>query len=190
MAVGKAILSLCFGIATNVIFLQCLVGDGQHSSDQNARGAYNISIHQSFRLNGSYYYTIFDLPINLSNSIPLNASSQQNGNNPSPGPIDSNGGRIACPSLENPLLDYNQMMNGTKGPSTQPYIGGPVLVGNYNGFNGAPKKGIGFQNDVPMVLLLLLCFTVNLANFRGWIVYLYSAKLSRIRIGISYTHGF
>src|ERR1700761_2161822 len=166
MAFGKAILSQWFGVTTNIILLQCLVSDDQHSNEQSARGAYNISIHQSSRLNGSYYYPIFDLPINVSNSIPLNASSQQNGNNPSPGPLDSNGGRIACPSLENPLLDYNQMMNGTKGPSTQPYIGGPVLVGNYNGFNGAPKKGNGSQNNVPMVLLLLLCFGVNLVIWK------------------------
>jgi hypothetical protein len=57
-------------------------------------------------------------------------------------------------------------MDGTNAPSTQPYIGGPVLVGNYNGFNGTPKKGNGSQNNVPMVLLLLLCFGVNLVIWK------------------------
>jgi hypothetical protein len=152
-------------LITNVILSQCLVGPDQKSNEQSARGVYNISIHQSYRLNGTNYYTIFDLPINVSNSIPLNASSQQNGNNPAPGPRDANGGRSSCSSLDNPLLDYNKMMQGTKIPSTQPYIGGPVLVGNYNGFNGNPKSGMAFHNDIP-ITLLILCLGANLIFWR------------------------
>jgi hypothetical protein len=132
----------------------------------SARGVYNITIHQAFRLNGSEYYTIFDLPINVSNGIPL-ATSVTAGNNPQAGPvaIDPAGGiaRVACEALENPLLDWDAMMKGTKVPATQPYIGGPVLVGNYN--NGAVKNrgsgrlGTTVSVGVP-VLLLGLVFSV------------------------------
>ncbi|KAJ4383610.1 putative lipase atg15 [Didymella sp. IMI 355093] len=40
----------------------CLVGDNKNAQG-SARGAYNVSIHQSFRLNGSDFYTIFNLPV-------------------------------------------------------------------------------------------------------------------------------
>ncbi|CAD6454063.1 fae0ba97-8b0e-4d2c-a003-ccd5c7fa9803 [Sclerotinia trifoliorum] len=52
----------------NWVWPDCLVGDG--TSDKNtSRGAYNISIRQNFRLNGTNQYTIFDLPIQVTNSI-------------------------------------------------------------------------------------------------------------------------
>lgn len=63
----------------------CLVGDGQPRSADDRRGAYNISIRQSFRLNGQDHYTIFDVPISVTNRI-------------------SNGLRPSCESLNNPLL--------------------------------------------------------------------------------------
>ncbi|KAK7987723.1 hypothetical protein PG989_008038 [Apiospora arundinis] len=48
---------------------ECLVGDGQPKSSDSNRGAYNISIRQSFRLNGKDHYTIFDVPISVTNKI-------------------------------------------------------------------------------------------------------------------------
>lgn len=45
-----------------------------------------VSIHQNFRLNGTEQYTIFDLPIQVTNSIPEGAN------------------RSSCDSLDNPLL--------------------------------------------------------------------------------------
>ncbi|KAI1333422.1 hypothetical protein F5Y16DRAFT_13546 [Xylariaceae sp. FL0255] len=63
---------------------QCLIGDG--NSNNTDRGSYNISIRQNFRLNGSNHYTIFDLPISVTNSISFV------GNNPD------------CDSVNNPLL--------------------------------------------------------------------------------------
>jgi hypothetical protein len=51
------------------------------------------------------------------------------------------------------------MMGGTKAPSTQPYIGGPVLVGNYNGSNG--NKNGALQRSADIGLILLLCFGVH-----------------------------
>ncbi|CCC06183.1 hypothetical protein SMACR_00401 [Sordaria macrospora] len=61
----------------------CMVGDGGSGSD---RGSYNISIRQSFRLNGEDHYTIFDLPISVTNSI----SKRED--------------RPSCQALDNPLL--------------------------------------------------------------------------------------
>ncbi|KKK14568.1 hypothetical protein P175DRAFT_0480270 [Aspergillus ochraceoroseus IBT 24754] len=52
----------------NWIWPECFVGDGKGSSD-SARGNYNISMHQSFRWNGTDYYTVFELPISVSNAI-------------------------------------------------------------------------------------------------------------------------
>ncbi|KAI1145498.1 hypothetical protein F4825DRAFT_443683 [Nemania diffusa] len=64
----------------------CLIGDGKPDSPDSDRGDYNISIRQNFRLNGEDHYTIFDVPISVTNSIEFV------GNNP------------ACDSVNNPLL--------------------------------------------------------------------------------------
>ena len=142
---------------------QCLVSNTSSQTGPNARGVYNISIHQSYRLNNSDYYTIFDLPINVSNSIPLNTSAgQQGGSDPQTGPVSSSGGRVSCDALENPLLDYDAMMKSTKTPATQPYLGGPVLVGNYAGYNngqkndGSGRLGATVSVGVPILLLGLV----------------------------------
>ncbi|KAM0342778.1 hypothetical protein ACHAPU_009270 [Fusarium lateritium] len=52
----------------NWVWPDCLVGDGEPGKDSD-RGVYNISIRQSFRLNGDEHYTIFDVPISVTNSI-------------------------------------------------------------------------------------------------------------------------
>ncbi|KAM0225697.1 hypothetical protein ACHAPA_006253 [Fusarium lateritium] len=52
----------------NWVWPDCLVGDGEAEKDSD-RGVYNISIRQNFRLNGDDYYTIFDVPISITNSI-------------------------------------------------------------------------------------------------------------------------
>ncbi|KAI1208877.1 uncharacterized protein F4807DRAFT_429811 [Annulohypoxylon truncatum] len=64
----------------------CLIGDGKPTSADSDRGAYNISIRQNFRLNGGDHYTIFDVPISVTNKIDFT------GNNP------------PCDPLNNPLL--------------------------------------------------------------------------------------
>ncbi|QPC74962.1 hypothetical protein HYE68_005714 [Fusarium pseudograminearum] len=53
----------------NWVWPDCLVGDGAPEGDSD-RGVYNISIRQNFRYNGDDYYTIFDVPISINNSIP------------------------------------------------------------------------------------------------------------------------
>lgn len=69
----------------------CLVGDGQPRTADSARGVYNISIRQNYRLNGEDHYTIFDMPISVTNSI------------------SSVDGRPSCDSLNNPLLSPEQV---------------------------------------------------------------------------------
>ncbi|KAJ5388569.1 hypothetical protein N7509_011110 [Penicillium cosmopolitanum] len=73
----------------NWVWPECLVGDGDGDGD-SARGAYNISMHQSFRWNGTDYYTVFDLPISVTNSI------------------SKSSGQLECAQLENQLLSATE----------------------------------------------------------------------------------
>lgn len=131
----------------------CLVGNGPPGQNKSSlRVSYNISIHQSFRLNGSDYYTVFDLPISVTNSIPSNLSSSAGGNDPAPGPLNSDGSRVSCGALQNTLMDSSAIANSTKVPSTQPSVGGPVSVGAIGKVQNAAVRGIG---PVPWFLLVL-----------------------------------
>lgn len=69
----------------------CLAGNGQPTTADSARGIYNISIRQNFRMNNTSYYTIFDLPISVTNSI------------------DNSTARPDCDALNNPLLPPEQI---------------------------------------------------------------------------------
>ncbi|KAI0846840.1 hypothetical protein F5Y00DRAFT_243209 [Daldinia vernicosa] len=64
----------------------CLIGDGEPDTADSDRGNYNISIRQNFRLNGEDHYTIFDVPISVTNKIEFT------GDNP------------PCDLVNNPLL--------------------------------------------------------------------------------------
>ncbi|KKA26744.1 hypothetical protein TD95_000884, partial [Thielaviopsis punctulata] len=77
----------------NFLWPDCLVGDGQPSDTSSDRGAYNISILQFFRLNNKNHYTIFNLPISVTNSIPKNSA------------------RPSCDSINNPLLSPNETIS-------------------------------------------------------------------------------
>lgn len=82
----------------NWVWPDCLVGNGQPIALDSARGVYNISVRQSFRLNSVDHYTIFDLPISVTNEISANTSTSFNG-----------GVRPSCASLENPLLSPEEV---------------------------------------------------------------------------------
>ncbi|KZL64441.1 WD40 repeat-like protein [Colletotrichum tofieldiae] len=75
----------------NWLWPDCLVGNGQPSSADSDRGAYNISIRQNFRLNGEDHYTIFDVPISVTNSI------------------EDKDGRPSCDALNNALLTEGEL---------------------------------------------------------------------------------
>ncbi|KXJ95803.1 hypothetical protein Micbo1qcDRAFT_201149 [Microdochium bolleyi] len=86
------------------IWPECLMGDGQPGSSESARGQYNISIRQNFLLNGKPHYTIFNVPISVTNSIqPITDGS--------PGQFSGEGGqggRPSCDALNNPLAPPEQ----------------------------------------------------------------------------------
>ncbi|KAF4975903.1 hypothetical protein FZEAL_7376 [Fusarium zealandicum] len=73
------------------VWPDCLVGDGQSENDKDDRGIYNISIRQNFRLNGDNHYTIFDVPISVTNSI---------------GEDDD---RPSCDALSNKIIPYQEI---------------------------------------------------------------------------------
>lgn len=90
------------------IWPNCFVGDGKGGSD-SARGDYNISMHQSFRWNGTDYYTIMDLPISVTNSI------------------EESDDRVDCSVLENELLSPEEVA-----ASNSSLPGHPFLTGNFS----------------------------------------------------------
>ncbi|KAG9231131.1 hypothetical protein BJ875DRAFT_129464 [Amylocarpus encephaloides] len=71
----------------NWLWPDCLVGDGAPDNSNTSRGAYNISIRQNFRMNGTDMYTIFDLPIKVTNRISASIT------------------RPSCDAVNNPMID-------------------------------------------------------------------------------------
>ncbi|KAB8205178.1 hypothetical protein BDV34DRAFT_105186 [Aspergillus parasiticus] len=82
---------------------ECLVGD-EHSGSGSARGPYNISIHQSFKWDGKDYYTIFDLPVNITNAI------------------SKSDDRVDCKLLENDLLKPAEIAASNDTLPGQPWV--------------------------------------------------------------------
>ncbi|KAF2029910.1 hypothetical protein EK21DRAFT_66693 [Setomelanomma holmii] len=97
----------------------CLVGDGQDTQG-TLRGEYNISIHQNYRLNGDDRYTIFNLPISVTNSISRFPGAGQLQTKPNPGPLSANGGRVSCASIENPMMNFSALVASVNNPPGQP----------------------------------------------------------------------
>ena len=96
-----------------------------------------ISIHQSFRFNStqSNYYTIFDLPVNISNNIPQEAQSiALNGS-------VSNVTRLPCSALDNSLLSQDELAMSLRGLSVQPWLGGAVSTSGMNNGSGSGEQG-------------------------------------------------
>ncbi|OAL32290.1 hypothetical protein AYO22_00312 [Fonsecaea multimorphosa] len=113
----------------------CLVGNGDDDSGSSSdRGSYNVrsgppslalsgvltllkvSIHQSFRINGTGYYTIFNLPIQVTNSIPNTTQLAASGTRPS------------CALRNNLLQNQTSQDVSVSPPSSQPYFGGALSV--------------------------------------------------------------
>jgi hypothetical protein len=137
---------------------ECLVGDGQDTQGTQ-RGEYNISIHQNFRLNGADRYSIFNLPISVTNSISRFPGAGQLSTKPIPGPLSANGGRMNCDAINNPMMDFATLVGSVNNPPGQPFqdiqiqtsarsdggqVGGPGQGGG-NG-NGGNNGGNGNGN--------------------------------------------
>ncbi|KAE8373606.1 hypothetical protein BDV26DRAFT_296779 [Aspergillus bertholletiae] len=108
------------------VWSACLVGDDRSGSD-TARGPYNISIHQSFKWDGKDYHTIFDLPVNVSNSIPKSDR------------------RIDCGLLENDLLKPAEIAASNDTLSGQPWV--DADAGTNGGHNNGSSSGDGETNN-------------------------------------------
>ncbi|KAL5375297.1 hypothetical protein DPSP01_011307 [Paraphaeosphaeria sporulosa] len=104
----------------------CLVGDGKEDIGTTARGEYNISIHQNFRLNGSDFYSVFNLPISVTNSISQFPGARQLLTNPAPGPLSANGGRMSCGMISNPMMNFTALVRSVNNPPGQPYQAIPI----------------------------------------------------------------
>lgn len=118
----------------NWLWPACLVGDGQPktsglvSDGGSARGAYNVSIHQSFRLNDADYYTVFNLPIAVTNRISESANQS------------------SCESLTNPLVGWEKVVDSTVvlTPNQYPWTNGSgVQVSVPSGDGGGDESDGG-----------------------------------------------
>ncbi|OOQ91170.1 hypothetical protein PEBR_01248 [Penicillium brasilianum] len=105
----------------NWVWPKCLVGDGT-SSEGSARGAYNISMHQSFRWNGTDYYTVFDLPISVTNSISESAD------------------RVDCDSLENKVLSEAEVEKSSDTLPGQPWVQNGTSTETSSGSSASSTK--------------------------------------------------
>jgi len=109
----------------NWVWPDCLVGNGPPGDNSSsARGLYNISIRQNFRLNGSDEYTIFDLPIQVTNSIPAESN------------------RPSCAALNNTL--WNQSALAASANNFTRNAGTPIQenTGKDSGKNGLGGAGV------------------------------------------------
>ncbi|KAK2766878.1 hypothetical protein FQN54_006192 [Arachnomyces sp. PD_36] len=109
----------------------CFVGedDDGDDDDDSARGDTNISLHQYFRWNGTEYFTVFDLPISVTNSI------------------EDKGNRTDCSMLENERLSSSDVNASVSKLPSKPWIGGDaqsgVAAGEGEGGAGMVKWNMG-----------------------------------------------
>lgn len=81
----------------NWVWPRCFVGSGDGDEDEDDgdwRGEWNITLHQAFRWEGEEYYTIFELPISVTNGIQEDEM------------------RVACEDLENAFEKENLGVDG------------------------------------------------------------------------------
>ncbi|KAJ5524264.1 hypothetical protein N7494_010914 [Penicillium frequentans] len=102
----------------NWIWPKCFVGDGTSSSD----GTYNISMHQSFRWNDTDYYTVFDWPISITNSIPESSD------------------RVDCALLENKMINMDESSDTLPG---QPWLTSGVSASSTQSGATATQTSVG-----------------------------------------------
>jgi len=106
----------------NWVWPDCLVGNGAPTGTNSSRGAYNISIRQNFKLNGTDKYTIFDLPIEVTNEI--SAAND----------------RPSCDALNNPLLS-EEALNASANSFTR-------IAGSGIETKGSGTGGLGEGNTL------------------------------------------
>lgn len=122
------------------IWPECFVGDGEDT----ARGDYNISMHQTFRWNETEYYTVFDLPVSVTNGI------------------EESSERDPCGTLENEVLGYDVVAKSSDELPGQPWVnatgvetGGGHATGSASRLRAGTRKLMTFAlvNAAGAVLL-------------------------------------
>ncbi|GFN12347.1 propionyl-CoA carboxylase beta chain, mitochondrial [Aspergillus tubingensis] len=93
----------------NWIWPACFVGNG---GDKPPRGDYNVSVHQSFRWDGTDYYTVFELPISVTNAI---EESEE---------------RVDCAVLENEWVGWEVLRESNDTLKGQPWVSGSQSGGS------------------------------------------------------------
>ncbi|KAL4989599.1 hypothetical protein BDW68DRAFT_186263 [Aspergillus falconensis] len=83
----------------NWVWPRCFVGSGsgdekQDEDEEDSRGEWNVTLHQAFRWEGEEYYTVFELPISVTNGI------------------EDDETRVACEGLENPFNEESLRVDG------------------------------------------------------------------------------
>ena len=119
----------------NWVWPECLVGDGS-SSDGSARGDYNISMHQSFRWNSTDYYTVFDLPISVTNSIPKSSK------------------RVDCALLQNKLWSPSAIAASSDSLPGQPWVQGGVSTYSNSSRGSGNSTSRGARMSLQKMLVL------------------------------------
>jgi hypothetical protein len=104
-----------------------------------------LSIHQNYRLNGVNRYTIFNLPISVTNSISRFLGAGQLQTKPIPGPLSASGGRMSCDGIANPMVDFNTLVTSVNNPPGQLMqdIGIQTSPRSDGGQAGAPGQASG-----------------------------------------------
>jgi hypothetical protein len=97
-------------------------------------------MHQSFRWNGTDYYTVFDLPISVTNSI--SESSE----------------RVDCTSLENKILSIAEVEESSDTLPGQPWVQVGASTETSTGSSASPTKtnsGWGLLKEKQKSMMLL-----------------------------------
>jgi len=94
----------------------------------SSSGEYNISIHQSFVYNSTSYYTIFNLPISITNSL------------------DPSRNATSCDTLNNPIEDQADQSASADVLDFQPWVNGTGASVSYGNGNSSSGSGSGSGN--------------------------------------------
>ncbi|GKZ44866.1 hypothetical protein AbraIFM66951_007194 [Aspergillus brasiliensis] len=108
----------------NWIWPACFVGSG---GDKAPRGDYNVSVHQGFRWEGTDYYTVFELPVSVTNAI------------------EESDERVDCTVLENEWLGWEVVRESNDSLPGQPWVkGGNTTT---SGGSGSSNTGGGDESS-------------------------------------------
>ncbi|KAL4998453.1 hypothetical protein BDV10DRAFT_185274 [Aspergillus recurvatus] len=118
----------------NWVWPSCFVGSGSGDENQDEdegdwRGEWNITLHQAFRWEGEEYYTVFELPISVTNGI------------------EDDEARVACEGLENGFEEKSLGVDGGL-VAGEPWVGEDGIDNGSeyedgDGGNGAVGLSIG-----------------------------------------------